>query len=87
MQTNEGQVKMTNPPTTQTRMVKCKALTDIRLDGRKDTPNFLAGAIVELTEDEAKEFCDKEFVGYHSHSGSMPDAAATRTKVRRAVRL
>jgi len=79
------ETKLINPPAGQTKMVKCKVISGIsvkRLGGVQS-----AGMLVELTEEEAKEFCDKTFVGPYNFDGERGKKNATRTLLRRAVRI
>jgi len=79
------ETKLVNPPAGQTKMVKCKVISGIavkRLGGVQP-----AGKFVELTEAEAKEFCDQTFVGPYNFDGERGKKNATRTLLRRAVRV
>lgn len=51
------------------RTVKCRVLREFEIDKQLQR----VGSIVMLTEDEAKEFCDRKFAGYHPFYGYMPE--------------
>jgi hypothetical protein len=63
--------------------VKIKSLTKIIYDGVESNP----GDILEVNENDAKSFCDKEIIGHYSFSGERDIAAAERFKLKRAVRI
>lgn len=66
--------------------VKIKTLLPIAL-GKKGDNVVGAGQIVEVTEDEAKEFADKTFSNVYSFGGERSDATAERHVIRRAERV
>jgi hypothetical protein len=84
----KGSTNMTKPPKDQTTMVKIKTKHPIRLmrDGAEHT--VTEGQVVEVTELEAKEFCDKEFdLGYRNSFGYIDGPTTMVTKTRRAERV
>lgn len=79
--------QMTAPAPSVPRLVKIRANTAIRLTG---TNQMLSpGQTGEVSEEDAKEFCDKIFVGNFGISGMFPDgqAEAVRHRLRRADRV
>lgn len=54
------------------KKVKIKAIRSIQVGGHIHEP----GSIVEVTEDEAKEFCDRKFAGYMPFYGTKPESNA-----------
>lgn len=65
------------------RLVKIKAKTDIAVGGKIVTK----GTVVEVSESEASEFCDRVFSGPFDWGGERSVATATRPMVRRAERV
>lgn len=79
--------EMKNPPKKQTRMVKIVVKHPIRVMKGKDEHIVTEGQTVEVTEEEAREFCDKAFDIGHKGAlfGNMsPDMPKQR--IIRAVR-
>lgn len=74
-------------PNTTKRMVKIRALTPIVVG--KDATPVGVGQVIEVTEEDAKEFADRIFVGSYSVSGEHGEAFAeqSRHKVKRAERV
>jgi hypothetical protein len=85
------ETKMTNPPVKQTKMIKIKATQPIRLDresnGKLSSVDVQPGTVVEVTEEEAQEFCDRKFKGYHAFDGERSEKDAPRSEITRAVRV
>src|SRR5574343_307340 len=79
------ETKLVNPPKEQVKMVKCKAISGIWLDRTKNL--IPPGQFVDLTEAEAKEFCDQAFVGPYNFTGEHSKKSSTRNLIRRAVRV
>lgn len=81
------------PPTPGARTVKIKVIRPIEIDKKIFSPN----AEVMVTEEEAKEYCDKTFAAYHPFHGYMPHTEGlqdegvhnplSRKQIVRAVRL
>jgi hypothetical protein len=84
MQTPQ-ETKMVKKPETTQRMVKIKTLKDIRLDPEERV--ITAGQVVEVTEEQAQEFCDKVITGHFNHSGERDIQSTERHKVKRAERV
>ena len=77
-----------------TKMVKIQALRDIRIDrpgpdGKTQHLNVKRGEVVEVTESEAKEFCDKIFKAHYAFSGERyeTDGEVRKHHIVRAKRL
>lgn len=68
----------------KTRLVKIKALSAIMTKPGEITP---PGSVVEVTEDVAHEFCDKQFHGYYSFGGERSVANSPRHVMVRAERV
>ncbi len=84
----EGQTKMVNAPKTQTKLVKIKANTAIRLtkDGVEEI--ITEGKVVEVSEEDAREYCDREFnLGYKDTFGNFDPHSVKPKVIRRAVRV
>lgn len=81
------EVNLINPPTKQVKMVKARVLLPIRLT--HDSLVIEPGNEVEMTEDQAKEFCDREFTGMTTYFGKREcnDITAGPIKRRRAERI
>jgi hypothetical protein len=77
--------KMVSDPGSTLKMVKIKTLRDIRLDPVGTIVK--AGNEVEVTEEQAKEFCDLEIEGNYAFAGERANEAADRHRIRRAQRL
>lgn len=75
--------KLVNPPVNQTKMVKIRTLRPIRI-GDTVTPE---GQEVHVTEDQAKEFCDRAFKGPYSFAGERLEDPAPRGIIKRAERI
>lgn len=69
------------------KMVKIRALAPIVV-GKNAVP-VPVGSVVEVTEEEAKEFADRIFVGNYSVSGEHGEAfaEASRHRTKRAERV
>lgn len=91
------ETKMVNPGK-QVQMVKVKVHHPIRIvrDGIEQIiqPDQNADVskrkqtIAEITEEEAKEFCDREFdIGYREIFGNVPKGYVKTTIVKRAERI
>ncbi len=81
------QTQMVNPPTQvlQSKMTKVEVMHSIRVIRNGAEEMYNAGQIALLTEDEAKEFCDKVFkIGHKSRFGYCDPQ---ETEVRRARRV
>jgi hypothetical protein len=84
----QNTTEMTNPPKKQTKMVKIKAIYPIRVMDGKNEKIITEGSTCEVTEEEAKEFCDKEFnTGYRDVFGYSDPRAVKPVVAKRAVRL
>lgn len=82
-----AQTKMTNPPK-QLKMVKIKTIYPIRVMREGAEVIVKEGNVVEVTEDEAKEFCDKEFkLGYKDIFGNVDPHAFKPKNAKRAERV
>lgn len=83
----ENKTRMTAPEAqapVAVKMVKIRALQAIDLGDKTLSKDQEA----EVTEEQAKEFCDKEFEGNYSFSGERTGAGSEeRHKIKRAVRL
>lgn len=78
---------MANPPK-QMKMIKAKTLHPVRLMRDGSETIVKEGTPVELTEEEAKEFCDKDFeIGHRDVFGYQDVLASRPAKIRRAERL
>lgn len=94
---DQSQTQMTKPPVEQTKMVKVKVLYPIRVTrtykGKEVEEVVTPGTdkaprIVEVSEEEAKEFCDTKFdIGMKEHFGPLERRSARRTSVVRAERV
>lgn len=75
-------------PSTQ-KLVKIRALAPIVVRKNNDSITVGVGEIVEVTEDQAKEFADRVFTGNYSVSGEHSEAFAeqSRHKMKRAERV
>lgn len=71
------------------KLVKIRALAPISVLKDKETVSVGPGQIIEVTEDQAKEFADRVFVNHYSVSGEHGEAFAeqSRFKVKRAERV
>lgn len=73
------------------RLVKIRALLPIMPSGQvKGQEQIVApGTVLEVTEEDAKEFCDRIFVGNYGMSGMFPEQQAelTRHRIKRAERV
>lgn len=80
---------LVNPPKNQTRMVKIRAKTPIRTVNDKGHETIhQTGAVVEVTEEEAAEFCDKKIaLGYKDTFGQYEGNALKEQTVVRAERI
>lgn len=77
-----NKTEMKNEPK-RTKMVKIKTVRAIRLkDGTEVGPN----REVEVSEDEATEFC-RAFKGSYDFAGEVPESIAKRSRIVRAIRL
>lgn len=74
---------MQQPQSTTKLVAKIKAIHPVRLkDGRMVNP----GEVVECTEDDAKEFCDRTLTGQYDFSGERTGKAPF-PKFTRAIRV
>lgn len=90
------QTKLTNPPADQTKMttepqavkmVKIRCLLPVCTDPVTGFVNKV-GDVIEVTEEHAKEFCDREFKGTYPFFGERySDESAGQTVRRRAERV
>lgn len=88
MQPNETTTtKMIAPEGPKTKMVKIRAKSPIRLDRGKDTVSLAEGEVAEVTEAEAKEFCDKKFDAGFDFGGERSVQTSTRHTIVRAERV
>jgi hypothetical protein len=71
------------------KLVKIRALAPIRVKRNGIDEILSPGDVSEVSEDEAKEFADRVFVGNYGVSGEHGEnfAEANRYKVKRAERL
>lgn len=78
---------MQAPAPSNQKLVKIRALAPIVV-GKNAVPVGV-GQIVEVTEEEAKEFADRIFVGNYGVSGEHGEAFAeqSRHKIKRAERV
>jgi hypothetical protein len=84
MQENKDTTKLVQPqPEGKTRMVRIKAKQPIRL---ADGKHIAEGAVVDVSEEEAAEFCDRSFDGYYAFAGERFNDK-TKHKVVRAERV
>lgn len=76
---------MTNPPKTQEKFERIRALQPIRstFHGRV----IMTGEEIDLPAGEVKEFCDRRFKGPLAGAGELADQNPERLKVRRAIRI
>lgn len=86
------ETKLVNPPSKQTKMVRIKTLLPIRRQVGPtplDTEIVNPGTTLEVTEDEAKMFCDKSFKGLPKFSGERyeGDGDVEFHRIYRAKRL
>lgn len=84
---DEGTSQLVATPAGVPRLVKVRALQPIRPSGQQNI--YAPGEIVEVTEEDAKEFCDRVFVGNYGMSGMFPEqqAEAIRHRIKRAERV
>lgn len=76
-------ITATEAKKTETRMVRVKAIRDFRVKRGEDFLTFKPNDIAELTEEEAKMFCDHKFeTGYNGWG----EGHYEQLKVARAVR-
>jgi hypothetical protein len=78
---------MTNPPSSQTKMVRIKAIYPIRLGEGKLEHVVTEGNVVSVSEEDAKEFCDKKYLIGYRDNGGYQTRGAKETQVYRAVRV
>lgn len=80
---------MTAPAPQTKRMVKIRALTNIWVTQGNEKIGLAPGAVAEVSEAEAAEFCDRIFTGQFGPSGehSTSFAEANRVKTKRAERV
>lgn len=88
---SKAQHQHENSNAVSSKKVKIKALYPICVDGQTVLEK---GTEVEVTEEVAKEFCDREFETYYPFYGYAPEApdpelnkSLQRKKIIRAVRL
>ena len=88
MSSSENQTKMTNPPTSQTKMVAIKAIHPIRVGKGEDERVVSPGQVAQVTEAEAHEFCDKKIdLGYKNVFGNRHPSDIQKMIVTRAERV
>lgn len=79
---------MTNPPKDQAKMVKIKAIHPIRVGQGVEEQVVTPGNIAMVTEEEAREFCDKKFdIGFKDTFGNRHPSEAQKKTVIRAERV
>lgn len=78
------QTNLVKPEQKQTRMVRVQVKSPIRTSEGK---TFKEGSVCEISEEDAKEFCDKKFENVYAFSGERDSDDAPRGKIIRAVRL
>lgn len=86
MQTPQETTKMVDKPKNPTKMVKIRAERTIKpnsLEGKM----LAAGEEAEVSEEDAKEFCDKTISGFADHEGEISSKNAKAQEIKRAVRL
>jgi hypothetical protein len=85
---HQNQTTLTSPPVKQARMVRIKAIHPIRTMKGDVEVITTPGNTVEVTEDEAKEFCDRPFdIGYKQAFGNIDPSMARKTVIHRAERV
>jgi hypothetical protein len=87
---NPETTKMTNPPASQVKMVKVKALHPIRVMKGGHEHIVTPGQVAEVTPEEAHEFCDKKFqLGHRDAFGNIDPMmdASVKKEITRAVRV
>lgn len=85
---NKDQTTLNHPPKAQTKMVKIKAIYPIRIGEGKSEHVVTEGKTVDVTEEDAKEFCDRKYsIGHREGSGGYQTRGAKETQVFRAVRV
>jgi hypothetical protein len=74
----------------ETKKTKIKLLADAMIDGELRGPGYVA----EVSDEVAKELCDRTFDGYHPFYGTKPEIGPlmasdplARQKLVRAVRI
>lgn len=82
---NPSDTKMVAPEPSPDKLVKIKTLRDIMVGDQIIKPD----QEVMVTEEQAKEFCDKTFTGPHQFRGERDEVEAKQSiaKITRAVRL
>lgn len=83
MQTNPNQTQMTNPPTSEVKMEKIRALQGIWINRLAKIVN--PGEEFDATPEEIEEFCDKRFKGPYAFDGERSKKNAARHMYRRAI--
>jgi hypothetical protein len=70
-------------------LVKIRALAPILVTKGSDKTLIQAGELADVPEDEAKEFCDRVFVGNYSEGGEHGEqwAESRRQRLKRAERV
>ena len=81
------QTEMTNAPTKQVRMVKIKTVHPIRLGEGKDETVITENSVVSVTEEQAKEFCDRKYPIGHKGGRGGSLGNVEQTLAVRAVRV
>lgn len=66
---------------TETKKVKIKLLRDCYVSGQIQK----AGQVVECTEEEAVEFCDRKIKGYQPFYGYMPEMLISPNPLEREI--
>lgn len=86
--TTDKNVSLVNPPTKQVKMVKIKTSQAIRLNRDNSETIVPPGKVIDVTEDEAKEFCDRQFkLGMRDTFGNFDKNTVRPTIIRRAERV
>jgi hypothetical protein len=79
MEAPKKQTEMVAASDKKAKMVKIKALRDIRVDGKMVKP----GEVVEVSSEEAQDFC-KKYQGAFGFSGERPNNETVRQVFSRA---
>lgn len=80
---------MQAPASTSPKLVKIRALSPIVVRKNNESVSVAVGQVIEVSEDEAKEFADRIFVGHYGCTGEHGEAFAeqSRHKLKRAERV
>lgn len=81
--------QMQAPVSATPKLVKIRAISPILVTRGNEKVSVPPGQIVEVSEEEAKEFADRVFTGGYSLSGEHSEAfaEANRHRVKRAERV